>query len=200
MPRFELREFSTPDYRGSLPERDPNNAIWPRLSALGKMLQDISWEEKGEPTPEEVELEKLAAIDDMKNYNSSVGAAEDQMAGYKPNTLEQDREVMVDEQQRRVNGNYTGGHRDPSGGVNMERQKAMADAGNLEHASFVSSFNPKTASKEDIRKMQRMIAPADAKLADPDSNSTLGYFDDGSWGKASQQAYERYLKDWGYLK
>ena len=58
MPRFSLREFSTPDYASAMPERDPNNAIWPRLSMLAKMLNEIPWFKKDDDTeddsPEEV--------------------------------------------------------------------------------------------------------------------------------------------------
>lgn len=48
MPRFSLREFSTPDYLSAMPDRDPNNAIWPRLSMLAKMLNEIPWFKNGE--------------------------------------------------------------------------------------------------------------------------------------------------------
>jgi hypothetical protein len=103
---------------------------------------------------------------------------------------------MVDEQQRRVNGNYTGGHREDS--VDMERQKAMADNSNIEMDDFIKNFDPKTASKEDIRQMQRIVAPTDAKLSDPDDKPSRSYFDDADWREASQKAFEDYLKQWGY--
>lgn len=48
MPRFSLREFSVPNYRDSLPASDPNNAIWPRISMLAKMLNEIPWFKKGD--------------------------------------------------------------------------------------------------------------------------------------------------------
>lgn len=41
MPRFTLREYSSPDYAKYLPEHDENNALWPRLSGLAKMLHEI---------------------------------------------------------------------------------------------------------------------------------------------------------------
>ena len=46
MPRFSLREFSRPDYASSLPKKDPNNAIWPRISMLAKMLNEVPWFKK----------------------------------------------------------------------------------------------------------------------------------------------------------
>lgn len=198
MPRFGLQPVSIIDYRTSLPQRDPNNAIWPRISVLAKMLHDMSWDEKEKRVPDQDELDAIAATEseEMNGYTPAAEEASKQMEGYKPNTPDQDVEAMVDEQQRRVNGNYTGGHRDDS--VNMERQKAMADSGNIEMDNFIKNFDPKTASKEDIRKMQRIVAPTDAKLSDPDDRARAGYFDDASWGKASQQAFEDYLKQWGY--
>lgn len=53
MPRFSLREFRTPDYISAMPERDPNNAIWPRLSMLAKMLNEIPWFKKGDNTEDD---------------------------------------------------------------------------------------------------------------------------------------------------
>lgn len=50
MPRFSLREFSTPDYVSAMPERDPNNAIWPRISMLAKALNEVPWFKKGDDT------------------------------------------------------------------------------------------------------------------------------------------------------
>lgn len=198
MPRFGLQSVGPIDYRSSLPQYDPNNAIWPRISAFAKMLHDISWDDKETRPPDQDELDAIAATEseEMNDYTPASEEASKQMEGYKPNTPEQDVEAMVDEQQRRVNGNYTGGHRDDS--VDMERQKAIADSGNIEMDNFIKNFDPKTASKEDIRKMQRIVAPADAKLSDPDDRARAGYFDDASWGKASQQAFEDYLKQWGY--
>lgn len=198
MPRFALQPVGTIDYRTSLPQRDPNNAIWPRISAFAKMLQDMSWEDKEKRVPDQDELDAIAATEseEMNGYTPAAEEASKQMEGYKPNTPEQDVEAMVDEQQRRVNGNYTGGHREDS--VDMEKQKSMADSSNTAMDDFVKNFDPKTSSKEDIRKMQRIIAPADAKLSDPDDAVSRGYFDDSVWGKASQKALEDYLKQWGY--
>lgn len=198
MPRFGLQAIGPIDYRSSLPEHDPNNAIWPRISAFAKMLHDMSWEKKETRPPDQDELDAIAATESerMNGYTPASEEASKQMEGYKPNTPEQDVEAMVDEQQRRVNGNYTGGHREDS--VDMEKQKSMADSSNLAMDDFIKNFDPKKSSKEDIRKMQRIIAPSDAKLSDPDDRARAGYFDDASWGKASQQAFEDYLKQWGY--
>lgn len=53
MPRFSLREFSTPDYVSAMPERDPNNAIWPRISMLAKALNEMPWFKKDYDTEDE---------------------------------------------------------------------------------------------------------------------------------------------------
>lgn len=53
MPRFSLREFSTPDYISSMPERDPNNAIWPRISMLAKALNEMPWFKKDYDTEDD---------------------------------------------------------------------------------------------------------------------------------------------------
>lgn len=53
MPRFSLREFRTPDYISAMPERDPNNAIWPRISMLAKALNEMPWFKKGDDTEED---------------------------------------------------------------------------------------------------------------------------------------------------
>ena len=59
MPRFSLREFTIPDYASHIPQNDPRNAIWPRISELAKMLNDIPWpkEEKSELSIENTETE-----------------------------------------------------------------------------------------------------------------------------------------------
>jgi hypothetical protein len=162
------------------------------------MLHDISWVDEEKRVPDQDELDSIAATESeqMNGYTPASEEASKQIEGYKPNTPEQDVEAMVDEQQRRVNGNYTGGHREDS--VDMEKQKSMADSSNLAMDNFVRNFDPKTASKEDIRKMQRIVAPDDAVLSDPDDAVSKGYFDDSVWGKASQKALEDYLKQWGY--
>ena len=128
MPRFTLRQFSPTDYRGSLPERDPNNAIWPRISAFAKMLHDISWEDDDGPTEDELRLASDDASESMEGYtpetDDELTKGSELMKGYKPNTEEQDRQNELDDRQRIVNGNLTGGHRNP---VDMERMKALSD-------------------------------------------------------------------------
>lgn len=68
MPRFSLREFSHPDYASYLPKRDPNNAIWPRISMLAKMLNEIPWFKKSEPTEEEIAATAASAEEDVRDY------------------------------------------------------------------------------------------------------------------------------------
>lgn len=207
MPRFGLREFSTPEYRGSLPERDPNNAIWPRISAFAKMLHDISWKDKETRPPDQDELDAIAASESemMNGYTPAAEAASKQMEGYKPSTPEQDVEAMVDEQQRRVNGNYTGGHRDDS--VDMDRQRQLAEAAMRE--------DPDTVARHQSELLDELnYVNANAKKRTPSEDGN-GYYQmgpeyvkhyheivgtpaDGDWGKASKKALENYLKQRGY--
>ena len=85
MPRFSLREFSRPDYASSLPKNDPNNAIWPRISMLAKMLNEVPWFKKSAQD----ELSEQSATE-MEGYSehqdklSQQSRAEEQMAGYIP--------------------------------------------------------------------------------------------------------------------
>lgn len=69
MARFTLREFATPTYVDALPAHDRNNAIWPRISMLAKMLNEIPWFKKSEPTEEE-EIRDAARLaeDDVRDY------------------------------------------------------------------------------------------------------------------------------------
>lgn len=53
MPRFTLRKYSNPDYAKYLPEHDENNALWPRLSGLAKMLHEIEIQTKGDEAEKE---------------------------------------------------------------------------------------------------------------------------------------------------
>ena len=88
MPRFSLREFSRPDYASSLPKKDPNNAIWPRISMLAKMLNEVPWFKKSAQD----ELSEQSAADmegyvpnsEQQDESSQQSRAEAQMAGYVP--------------------------------------------------------------------------------------------------------------------
>lgn len=88
MPRFSLREFRSPDYASSLPKKDPNNAIWPRISMLAKMLNEVPWFK----TSAQDELSEQSAADmegyvpnsEQQDESSQQSRAEAQMAGYIP--------------------------------------------------------------------------------------------------------------------
>lgn len=53
MPRFTLRQYSSPDYAKYLPEHDEHNALWPRLSDLAKMLHEIEIKTKEDEAEKE---------------------------------------------------------------------------------------------------------------------------------------------------
>lgn len=139
MPRFALREFSRPDYRGSLPERDPNNAIWPRISAFAKMLHDISWEEDNDDYDDGTgRTEEEREADFEQNASDNVTTSEDKkMDGYSDylnkvhNDPQTDAELRAEgEEQYRADrdNDVNGGGRDRSGGMDRQRQLAE-DAG-----------------------------------------------------------------------
>lgn len=88
MARFGLREFANPNYIDALPAHDPNNALWPRISRLAKMLNEIPWFKKSAQD----ELAEQSAAD-MEGYVpdseqsdklAQQSRAEAQMAGYTP--------------------------------------------------------------------------------------------------------------------
>lgn len=88
MPRFSLREFSRPDYAPSLPKKDPNNAIWPRISNFAKMLNEIPWFKKSEQdkTSEQsaADMEGYVPNSELSEEYAQQSRAEAQMAGYVP--------------------------------------------------------------------------------------------------------------------
>lgn len=89
MPRFSLREYSKPDYRSSLPNSDPNNAIWPRISMLAKMLNEIPWFKKGDDSSAEEEYrpvqdEASAQYGESRENSVAAEKAAKQMEGYTP--------------------------------------------------------------------------------------------------------------------
>lgn len=115
MPRFSLREFSTPDYLSAMPGHDPNDAIWPRLSMLAKMLNEIPWFKKGdgsaEASPESVAAstsendrvaeENAQRADDPEGLTlrERADAESEKMKGYEPDE-EPDGQLHVEDLDR----------------------------------------------------------------------------------------------------
>lgn len=163
MPRFGLKEFSTPDYRSSLPEKDPNNAIWPRISAFAKMLHDMSWED----TPEEIDSSEAQHLADSEamDYDFSAADASKKMEGYKPDNTKS---------------------REPT---DMDKEKEISEKRESEMSDYLRGFDPNTATDEEIRQMQRLVAPVDVDADD---------FADGKWGEKSLKAYLDYINAGGY--
>lgn len=166
MPRFGLKEFSTPDYRSSLPEKDPNNAIWPRISAFAKMLHDMSWEDTPEDEQEidNSEAQHLAESEAM-DYDFSAADASNKMEGYKPDDTKS---------------------REPP---DMDKEKEISEKRESEMSDYLRGFDPNTATDEEIRQMQRLVAPADVDADD---------FADGKWGEKSLKAYLDYVNAGGF--
>lgn len=85
MARFALREFATPNYVDALPAHDPNDALWPRISMVAKMLNEIPWFKKGEEeTPREAQDEDSTQYGEAQENSKAAEHATEQMKGYQP--------------------------------------------------------------------------------------------------------------------
>lgn len=188
MPRFGLHEFSIPDYRGSLPERDPNNAIWPRISAFAKMLHDMSWEEEPtEVTQEELDDAKAQAESDMLGYEPKSEIEAKKMEGYRPNEAEQNEPTRAPQ--------------------NMDEQRELAENAATEDP-FISGRNMSQLRKElkEIDENSKKRIPAEDGNGyyqmGPDYikhyQEIIGTPADGIWGKQSRAAFKKFMKtqDW----
>lgn len=76
MARFTLREFATPTYVDALSAHNPNDALWPRISMIAKMLNEIPWFKKSEPTEEEIRDAARFAEDDVRDYPEAAALTE----------------------------------------------------------------------------------------------------------------------------
>lgn len=214
MPRFTLQQISPIDYRSSLPEKDPNNAIWPRISAFAKMLHDISWEDDDEYDDGTDRTEEERKADFEQNSRENVKTSEDrEMDSYSEYLDDQSRltedekktqaaeQQLEDERNRRSIG-FTG---DRSGG--MDRQKQSAEAAMVEDPDTVARHQ-----SELLDELAYVDANAKNKIPSEDGN---GYYQmgpdyvkhyqeivgtpaDGDWGKASKKSLENYLKQRRY--
>lgn len=188
MPRFGLHEFSVPDYRGSLPERDPNNAIWPRISTFAKMLHDMSWEEDPkEPTEEELRDEQSVAESDMLGYEPKSEIEAKKMEGYRP----------YEEAQRAPT-------RAPQ---DMAEQRELAENATTDDPT-IRGRNMSQLRKE----LKEIDENAKKRIPAEDGNGyyqmgpdyikhyqeIIGTPADGDWGKMSRAAFKKFMKtqDW----
>lgn len=145
MPRFALREFSEPDYVSTLPAHDPNDALWPRISMLAKMLNEIPWLKK--KTEEKQNTEKTPQEELAEEYSQ-------EMSDYDHSPQEQ-----------------------------AEKASAAMEGYDPVDKDYLQ-FDPKTASKAEIKDMQRELASGGGDLGK--------WGADGKWGKMSQKAYNEY--------
>lgn len=162
MPRFSLREFSTPDYVSAMPERDPNNAIWPRISMLAKALNEMPWFKKGDDTEE--------------NSQESVSAS----------TSENDRTAEQNAQRADDPDGLTLRER---GEAESERMKGYTPDGENDGQLHVEDldrdevgFDLQNATRQDIKKMQKQLREGGYDIA---VDGIWGQ-------KQSQPAYEDY--------
>lgn len=178
MPRFALREFANPNYADALPAFDPNNALWPRISAAAKMLNEMPWFKKDEDE-----------LNDEQKYEKAVRrqAEEDK-------NLEQEVQRMDDPEglttyERSIR---EGGIEDPSRPDIVPKMKGyvpdVEDDGQLhvediENGTDPIGFNPATATKKEIKAMQKQLREGGYDVSV-----------DGTWGDQSAAAYEDYRK------
>ena len=213
MPRFGLQPFSAIDYRSSLPQRDPNNAIWPRISAFAKMLHDISWEDDDYDdgtgrTDEERKTDfKQAARENAKTSEDKKMDGYSKYLDDQSRLTEDERKTQAAEQQleyerNRKNIGFVG---DRSGG--MDRQRQLAKAAMADDPDAVARH------QSELRK-ELADVNANAKTRTPSEDGN-GYYQmgpdyvkhyqeiigtpaDGDWGNASKKALKKFMKsqDW----
>jgi hypothetical protein len=215
MARFALREFSVPDYRRSLPEKDPNNAIWPRISAFAKMLHDMSWEDSDEEYDDGTgRSEDERAADFEQNARENVKTSEDKkMDGYSEYLDDQSRltedekktqgaEQQLELERERRNIGFGG---DRSGG--MDRQRQLAEAAMVEDPDTVARHQSELRNE-----LADVNANAKTRTPSEDGNGyyqmgpdyvkhyqdIIGTPADGDWGPKSKKALKKFMdsQDW----
>lgn len=148
MPRFHLSEFQTPDYLSVLPQKDPNNAIWPRISMIAKMLNEIPWFKKSEPTEEEIRDAARLAEDDAQGYSEAADlTAQAQKATEDVSGLPAYYERTMGGRNEGMRDTYSG-DRSP-GGANVENPKGTTySLRNFEDSDISNSESVKNIQKE----------------------------------------------------
>lgn len=214
MPRFMLREFSRPDYLGSLPTHDPNNAIWPRISAFAKMLHDISWEDDDEYDDGTGRTDAERKADFKQNARENVKTSEDRkMDGYSKYLDDQSRltedekktqaaEQQLEDERNRRNVGFGG---DRSGG--MDRQRQLAEAAMAEDPDAIAGHQSELRNE-----LADVNANAKTRIPSEDGNGyyqmgpdyvkhyqeIIGTPADGDWGNMSKKALKNFMEsqDW----
>ena len=184
MPRFSLREFSRPDYASFLPKKDPNNAIWPRISMLAKMLNEIPWFKKSVPTEEEIAA--AAAEDEVRDY--PVGAALTAQAEH----ADEDVSGLSDYYERTGGGRNEGridvysGDRSPTRAVT---ENPNGTTYSLRHFEDSDISNP-----EAVKNIQKELVDLGYDLGTygPDKNGIDGSY--GGFNSKTRKAYEDWKK------
>ena len=165
MPRFSLREFSRPDYASVLPKKDPNNAIWPRISMLAKMLNEIPWFKK-------------SAQDKLAEQSAT------DMEGYTPNSEQQDKLAQQSRAEAQMAGYIP--DNEPDGLLHVEDLDSEA------LPSYMGwDFNYKTATPEQLKVIQKLLKEGgyDLGKSGPGKDGV-----DGKRGNKTYAAYIDYNK------
>lgn len=186
MPRFSLREFSRPDYTSSLPKKDPNNAIWPRLSMLAKMLNEIPWFKKSEPTEEEIAAAAASAEDDVRDYPE--GAALTAQAEHAAEDVS-----GLSDYYERTGGGRNGGQIDVYSGdrspTRVITQTPNGKTYSLRHFEDSDMTNP-----EAVKNIQKELVDLGYDLGTygPDKNGIDGFY--GGSNSKTRKAHEDWKK------
>ena len=162
MPRFALREFQIPNYRDSLPASDPNNAIWPRISMLAKMLNEIPWFKKDEDDSEPKSQESVKASQDENDRIAEENAQG--MDDPDGRTLRERGEAESEKMK-----DYTPDD-EPDGLLHVE---------DLDRDEL--GFDLQNADRAAIKQLQRQLR-----------DGGYGIKIDGVWGPKTQAAYDDY--------
>lgn len=174
MARFTLREFSRPDYASRLPKHDPNNAIWPRISMVMKMLNEIPWFKKDEEELLREKMLKERRLGKVKRELEAQFADEDAV------------EKELDEEATRPE--IMAGSPEEAEYLMEGYKPEEVDRPTYELPDDISAFDPNGKSKGELKAMQ-------TKLRDGGYDIAV----DGIWGPKSQTAFEDYVrKSLGY--
>lgn len=65
MSRVNLKEFRPIDFASFVPEQDPNNALFPRVSMVAKMLHEIPWFKKSNTEETEISEQLYSDVSDI---------------------------------------------------------------------------------------------------------------------------------------
>lgn len=186
MPRFSLREFSRPDYAVSLPNKDPNNAIWPRISMLAKMLNETPWFKKKEPSEEEISAAAASAEDAVRDYPEAAALTE------QAERAAEDVSSLSDYYER-TGGGRNGGRIDVYGGDRSPTRVVTVNPNETTH-SLRQFEDSDISNPEAVKNIQKELVDLGYDLGayGPDKNGIDGYY--GGLNSKTRKSHEDWKK------